>query len=60
MAITVAAVTYRFARVIQNRGLDEMTAHWISLFIDIFFSRLPTLLVLAMFAILLDTRRNRR
>jgi hypothetical protein len=50
----------RFAWVVRKGGEDELTPFWMSLFVDVFYARLPLLLVLVMFGRLLEVRRRRR
>ena len=68
MGFHVSAVTYRLTTVVEKRGRDEMFPHWTSLFVQFFYSWLPTILVLHMFTAILggplkqrqtQTRRRR-
>jgi len=55
----VVGFTYHFVRALEGRGPDEMTPRRISLFIDIFYSRLPIHFVVAIFLEVLDKLKKR-
>lgn len=57
LLLTTATWTWRLARVFEKKGLDEITPHATALIVDIFYARLPTVFLLAMFTFFLRPRR---
>ncbi|KAK1671496.1 hypothetical protein BDP55DRAFT_291364 [Colletotrichum godetiae] len=57
LLLTTATWTWRLARVYEKKGLDEITAHVVALIVDIFYARLPTVFLLAMFTFFLRPGR---
>ncbi|KAG7051713.1 hypothetical protein JMJ77_0002330 [Colletotrichum scovillei] len=57
LLLTTATWTWRLARVFEKKGLDEITPHVNALIVDIFYSRMPTIFLLAMFTFFLRPSR---
>ncbi|KAK1509774.1 hypothetical protein CTAM01_01897 [Colletotrichum tamarilloi] len=57
LLLTTATWTWRLARVFEKKGLDEITPHVTALIVDIFYARMPTVFLLAMFTLFLRPGR---